>query len=57
MSRRRALFTEADIRRACRAAPGAIIEIVLPDGAKLRIVQGEKQDVKLLLAPKKNFRL
>jgi hypothetical protein len=57
MSRRPASFTEADIRRACRAAPGAIIEIVLQDGAKLRIVQGEKQEVKLVLAAKKEFKL
>ena len=30
MSRRPASFTEADLRRACKAAPDCMIEIVRP---------------------------
>jgi hypothetical protein len=38
MSRRPAAFTEADFRRACRAAPDRTIEVRLPDGTIIRAV-------------------
>jgi hypothetical protein len=41
MSNRPASFTEADARRACRAAPDRVVEIHLPDGTVIRMLPGE----------------
>lgn len=41
MSNRPASFTEADARRACRAAPDRVVEIHLPDGTIIRMIPGE----------------
>jgi len=41
MSRRPASFTEADARRACRAAPDRTVEIHLPDGTVIKLIPGE----------------
>ena len=38
MPRRPASFTEADIRRARKAAPDCTIEIVRPDGSVIRVI-------------------
>ena len=61
MSRRAASFTEADARRACRAAPDRTIEIVLPDGTVIRLVpDGENRTVAKTATvgnPNKEFRL
>jgi hypothetical protein len=43
MSRRPASFTEADARRACKAAPDRTVEIHLPDGTVIRILPGDKE--------------
>jgi hypothetical protein len=44
MPRRPASFTEADIRRACKAAPDRTIEVVLRDGTIVRLIPGEDKD-------------
>jgi hypothetical protein len=43
MSNRPASFTEADARRACRAAPDRTVEIHLPDGTVIRMLPGDKE--------------
>lgn len=40
VSRRRAHFSEADARRACKAAPDRTVEIILPDGTVIRMIPG-----------------
>jgi len=35
-------FIEADIRRACKAAPDRTIEIVFPDGTIIRLLPCDK---------------
>jgi hypothetical protein len=58
MSRRPARFIEADIRRACKAAPDRTIEIVFPDGTIIRLLPGEKvEPAKLKIAPEREIRL
>jgi hypothetical protein len=55
MSRRPAAFTEADIKRARKAAPDCTIEIVRPGGTIIRLLPGEKVDpAKLNPAPVEN---
>lgn len=43
MPRRPASFSQADARRACRAAPDRVVEITLPDGTVIKLVP--KDDV------------
>jgi hypothetical protein len=58
VTRRRALFSKADIRRACEAAPGRTVEIIAPDGTKIRLVPGDTEETdKLKVAPRKEFHL
>jgi hypothetical protein len=52
MSRRAAAFTEADFRRACRAAPDRTIEVRLPDGTIIRAVPGKGDEVKPVANPR-----
>ena len=54
MSRRAASFTEADARRACKAAPDRTVEIHLPDGTVIRMLPGE---TKPEVAKKREVRL
>jgi hypothetical protein len=56
MSRRPASFTEADARRACRAAPDRTVEIHLPDGTVIRILPGGARDT-VEIVKKKEVRL
>lgn len=42
MSNRPASFTEADARRACRAAPDRVVEIHLTDGTVIKMIPGDK---------------
>ena len=58
MSRRPAAFTEADIRRACKAAPDRTIEIVFPDGIIIRLLPGEQiEPAKLKVSKEREIRL
>ncbi len=54
MPRRQASFTEADARRACRAAPDRTVEIHLPDGTIIRMIPGE---AKSEVAKKREWRV
>ena len=45
MSRRPAAFTEADIRRACKAAPDRTVELV-PDGT-IRLVPSSQAPIRV----------
>jgi len=59
VTRRRSPFSKSDIRRACEAAPGRTVEIIAPDGTKIRLVppaDTEETD-KLKVAPRKEFHL
>ncbi len=54
MTRRPASFTEADIRRVCKAAPDRAVEVRLPDGTVIRLEPGvdkpkvtQKREVRL----------
>jgi hypothetical protein len=38
MTRRPARVTQAEIARACRAAPNRVVEVTLPDGTVIRLV-------------------
>lgn len=55
MSNRPASFTEADARRACKAAPDRIVEIHLPDGTVIKMLPGDKD--KPDVAKKREVRL
>jgi len=58
MSNRPASFTEADAKRACRAAPDRVVEIHLPDGTVIRMIPGGTQEaVKSTVVEKKDVRL
>ncbi len=57
MSRRPAAFTEADARRACKAAPEREIVVELPDGTKIRFLPGRKDDAKPEVVKRREVRL
>jgi hypothetical protein len=58
VTRRRSPFSKSDIRRACEAAPGRTVEIITPDGTKIRLVPGDTGEPdKLKVAPRKEFHL
>ena len=45
MTRRPTLFTAADIKRACKAAPDRVVEIALPDGTVVRFIPDSGTEV------------
>lgn len=51
MPRRPASFTEADARRACKAAPDRTVEIHLPDGTVIRMLPGDKEKPEVAKKP------
>jgi hypothetical protein len=55
LTRGPAHFLEADVRRACKAAPDRPVEIHLPDGTIIRLLPGGKG--KAEVAEKKEVRL
>ena len=58
MSGRRAIFTQAEIRRACKAAPERPVEIIAADGTIIRLIPTEQMPPESQpLEPKREYRL